>query len=59
MTTRQRVSSSLNTLGAAASFLQDQGLQVKTEEDLKELVEAGLALVTLVSLYIDCAPVLE
>lgn len=32
---------SLDTLGAAASFLQDQVQQVKREEDLEEMIEAG------------------
>lgn len=37
---RQRETGSFDTLGAAASFLRDQGMQVKTEEDLRELIEA-------------------
>ena len=35
--------SSLDTLGAIASFLQDQGLQVKTENDLQEMVKAHIS----------------
>ena len=35
-----RAMSTRDTLSAAGSFLKDQGLQVKTENDLVELIEA-------------------
>ncbi|CAK9007543.1 unnamed protein product [Durusdinium trenchii] len=38
--------STRDTLSAAGSFLKDQGLQVKTENDLVELIEANLTKLT-------------